>query len=296
MDCRQVIWILYEDIKIILRRRLLEEKDAITDGLCSVKIDNPDDRKKLEHFSWILDNPMFQFQRGWTQDQQIREYNSFFENLPLIYDSRFFEAVNKSVESKNWVDIEGEYYSWLKRIFKHDKSEYTCPIQLNEHLELIKGYLAGYLKFIQKNQIKPELVKDCIRKTIYEPFCAKDISYEGNESFRQFLIDRLEFLTKASEPEIDCFLNQFGQSFLSQHSNIDTYKDSIKYKKSIKNPSEPDTFDIQKHIRLVNDHQEAVPDCFLFPDQILFFEFQLHEHRRPVYFEKVRVHGESHSR
>lgn len=277
--------------QIILRRRLLEEKDAITDGLCSVKIDNLDDRKKLEHFSWILDNPMFQFHSGWTQDQQIRDYNSFFENLSLIYDSRFFEAVNKSVESKNWVDIEGEYYSWLKRIFKHDESEYTSPIQLNDDLELIKGCLLGYLLFIQKNQIKPELVKDCIRKTIYEPFCAKDISNEGNESFRQFLIERLEYLKKASNPEIDCFLNQFGQSFLSEHSNIDTHKDTIK------NPTESDAFDIQKHIRMVDDHQEAVPDCFLFPDQILFLNFN-YTNTADLYISKNsgftvnHIHGE----
>ena len=49
---------------IFQRRRLLEDTSDPTDGLCCIKIDNPDDIKKLEHFSWILDNSMFRFQRG----------------------------------------------------------------------------------------------------------------------------------------------------------------------------------------------------------------------------------------
>ena len=74
---------------IFQRRRLLEDTSDPTDGLCCIKIDNPDDIKKLEHFSWILDNSMFRFQRGWQQQQQIEEYNNFFNSLPLKYESRF---------------------------------------------------------------------------------------------------------------------------------------------------------------------------------------------------------------
>ena len=177
---------------IFQRRRLLEDSSDRTDGLCCIEIDNPDDIKKLEHFSWILDNSMFRFQRGWQQQQQIEEYNNFFNSLPLKYESRFFEAINQSIELKNWVDIESEYYSWLKNIFKQDKCEYTDPVQLNEELDLIKGYLTGYLKFVLQNQIKPELIKGCIRKTIYEPFKARDISNEGKEVFLQFVDERWE--------------------------------------------------------------------------------------------------------
>lgn len=177
---------------IFQRRRLLEDSSDRTDRLYCIEIDNPDDIKKLEHFSRILDNSMFRFQRGWQQQQQIEEYNNFFNSLPLKYESRFFEAINQSIELKNWVDIESEYYSWLKNIFKQDKCEYTDPVQLNEELDLIKGYLTGYLKFVLQNQIKPELIKGCIRKTIYEPFKARDISNEGKEAFLQFVDERWE--------------------------------------------------------------------------------------------------------
>ena len=96
---------------IFQRRRLLEDTSDPTDGLCCIKIDNPDDIKKLEHFSWILDNSMFRFQRGWQQQQQIEEYNNFFNSLPLKYESRFFEAINQSIELRNWVDIESAEFN-----------------------------------------------------------------------------------------------------------------------------------------------------------------------------------------
>ena len=63
---------------IFQRRRLLEDTSDPTDGLCCIKIDNPDDIKKLEHFSWILDNSMFRFQRGRQQQQQNEECKNFF--------------------------------------------------------------------------------------------------------------------------------------------------------------------------------------------------------------------------
>lgn len=106
----------------------------------------------------------------------------------------FFKDIDKAVETKGWVDIENEFYLWLKKIFKKDDCEYYNPVPLNEELESIKEKLIEYLNFIKKEQIKPELVKDCIRNVIYEPFKAQDISNEGKTNFEKFLIDRLEYL------------------------------------------------------------------------------------------------------
>ena len=220
---------------IFQRRRLLEDTSDPTDGLCCIKIDNPDDIKKLEHFSWILDNSMFRFQRGWQQQQQIEEYNNFFNSLPLKYESRFFEAINQSIELRNWVDIESEYYAWLKNIFKQDRCEYTDPVQLNEELDLIKGYLTGYLKFALQNQIKPELIKDCIRTTIYEPFKARDISNEGKEAFLQFVDERWEKAENKENTERCIFSRKYGYSFRDMESDIEYYK---KVTRTVEHPAE----------------------------------------------------------
>lgn len=246
--------------QIILRRRLLEDKNGQTDGLCSVKINNPDDLKKLERFSWILDNSIFRFQRGWQQKQQIIEYNSFFNRLPLKYESRFFEAINQSVKLKNWVDIESEYYLWLKKIFKQDKCEYTCPVQLNEEWDLIRVYLAGYLKFIQADQIKPELVKDCIHKRIYEPFNARDISNEGKDTFLQFLDERWKKAENKENTERCNFCKKYGYSFRDMESDIEYYRNGINNL-------------LLNHITNVETTANDIPDYYLLPDQILLLNF-----------------------
>ncbi len=62
------------------------------------------------------------------------------------------------------VDIEGEYYSLLKKVFKDKSCKYGDPIQLNEELELIKGALTGYLKSVQKHYIKSELRNPILNK------------------------------------------------------------------------------------------------------------------------------------
>ena len=245
---------------IFQRRRLLEDTSDPTDGLCCIKIDNPDDIKKLEHFSWILDNSMFRFQRGWQQQQQIEEYNNFFNSLPLKYESRFFEAINQSIELRNWVDIESEYYAWLKNIFKQDKCEYTDPVQLNEELDLIKGYLTGYLKFVFQNQIKPELIKDCIRTTIYEPFKTRDISNEGKEAFLQFVDERWEKAENKENTERCIFSRKYGYSFRDMESDIEYYK---KVTNNL----------LSNHITNVETTPTDIPDYYLLPDQILFLNF-----------------------
>lgn len=178
--------------QMILQTSLLEGETDLADGLCSIKIDGSDNLKKIEHFRFVLNNLSFRFQRGWEQSLHIKEYNDFFESLPIQYDSPLFASINKAVKLQNWVDIESEYYSWLKRVFRETDCGYTAPKKLNDELELIKTYLVGYLQKIQEGLITPNLVKECIDKAIYEPFAARDMSVESIEAFREFIIQRFE--------------------------------------------------------------------------------------------------------
>ena len=104
--------------QMILQTSLLEGETDLADGLCSIKIDGSDNLKKIEHFRFVLNNLSFRFQRGWEQSLHIKEYNDFFESLPIQYDSPLFASINKAVKLQNWVDIESEYYSWLKRVLE----------------------------------------------------------------------------------------------------------------------------------------------------------------------------------
>lgn len=56
-------------------------------------------------------------------------------------------------------------------------------MQLDAEFNVIKSKLSAYLKTIQNEQISHKLIKDCIRRAIYEPFSTRDISVKGRKVF-----------------------------------------------------------------------------------------------------------------
>ena len=180
----------------------------------------------------------------------------------------FFKHINQSFETKNWVDIESEYYSWLKRIFRESDCGYDGAKPLNKELDEIKRLLIEYLDGIQKDQIKPDLVKESIRKAIHGPCEAQDISIDGQPAFEDFAKKRLNFSATHSDSAIEFFLNQFGYPY---HSDIDEYN------KKIANGNYQfeggDRFNYFQHISNIYQQREIVPDFFLLPDQILLLNF-----------------------
>lgn len=232
-------------------------KNSITDGLATLTIQ--DKRYCWNNVIWrIISN------RTATETLKfIRENKAAYE----IKYTPFFKMINKAIEAKGWVDIENEFYLWLKMIFKKEDFRYRTPDPLNEELESIKKKLAEYLKFIEDDQIKPELVKDCIRSAIYEPFAAKDISNESTTIFIEFLIERLKLLATHSQEEINAFLNKYNCSY----SDIDVYNDSVTQHRELLKIE--DRLSYSQHIANVYKGRESVPDVYLLPDQILFLNF-----------------------
>lgn len=189
----------------------------------------------------------------------------------LIETTPFFKHINQSFETKNWVDIEGEYYFWLKRIFRESDCGYDGAKPLNKELDEIKRLLIEYLDGIQKDQIKPDLVKECIQKAIHGPCEAQDISIDGQPAFEDFAKKRLDFLATHSKMEKETFLNKFGYPYLSNHSAIDEYNKQIINKNY--RPGLNDLVNYPQHISNINKRREIVPDFFLLPDQILLLNF-----------------------
>lgn len=239
--------------------------NELTDNICSIS-----QKGEQQPWNWLF--PTIDLQRN----TKISPKNAIeiAKNSPdkiAIKKSPFFEYIDKAVETKGWVDIENEFYLWLKKIFKKDDCEYDSPVPLNKELELIKEKLAEYLKFIEDERIKPELVKDCIRQIIYEPFNPIDISNRNKEDFERFLINRAEYIFTKNEYEIRYFLSRFGWEYLHKHSDIDFYGDSIAGE--LNDSEKTKSFDFIKHIQNINERLSIVPDCFLWPDQILLLNF-----------------------
>lgn len=269
---------------IIQKLRLLEGENELNDGLYSVKISNPEDRKLMEKFRWQLSNNMFRYVNNVGETTLTEQYNTFFNDRSK-YESRFFEAINKAVEAKNWVDIEWEYYAWLKQIFQQDKCGYTSPDQLNDELELVKGYLAGYLMSVQKERITPELMKECIRTAIYEPFDFQDTSVSGQDIFEKFLQHRWNSFSLKPEHDVAraFFARQYSYDCADMESSIKEYRASVG--------------DFSMHLSNIKSRPSVVPPCYLLPDRILLLNFN-YTRTAGLYvpegsdFEINHIHGE----
>ena len=130
------------------------------DRLCSFKMcDSHCDWFSALHYKYqkitILDHP------------DALEIVDFAKNTPELCDFSFksplFQKICNEVEKKNWVDIETEYYSFLKSS--------DNPKQINEDLEFLKNKLIDYLKSIQETAINYN-----IQKQMLEPFNWEDIA------------------------------------------------------------------------------------------------------------------------
>ena len=263
--------------------------NELTDDLCSIS-------QKGEQQLWYWLFPTIDLQR--KEKISPKDAIAMAKNSPdviAIKKSPFFEHIDKAVETKNWVDIENEFYLWLKKIFKKDGCEYDSPVPLNEELESIKEKLIEYLKFIEEEHIKPEIVTDCIREIIYEPFHAQDISNGSKKIFEDFLINRLEYLIGNDEQRVGDFLQRFGYSYADRNTDIETYGKSVISEHEF--PATKDRLDRWKHLRYVNEGSDIVPDCFLWPDQILLLNFN-YTNTADLYipkdsdFKVNHIHGE----
>ena len=224
--------------------------DELTDNLCSIS-------QKGEQQPWYWLFPTMDLRRNIkiSPKDAIKMAKNSPDVIP-IKKSPFFEDIDKAVETKGWVDIENEFYCWLKKIFKKDNCGYDNPVPLNEELELIKAKLAEYLKFIEDEQIKPELVKNCIQSALYEPFRACDISTKEYKKFNLFLENRWENGDYRAEEKCKQVLFKYG---LSQDiGEIARYVSFCS---------------IEDHIYDIYNGVKDIHPYFLLPDNILFLNF-----------------------
>ena len=95
--------------------------------------------------------------------------------------SPFFDKIRKSIEDKGWVDIENEYYFFLRKRVSSLNKYYEVDIKkLNNQLDFLRDLLIFYLKKVEENQIS---IKDGIENKIYRPFKRKEVSvtYKGSD-------------------------------------------------------------------------------------------------------------------
>ena len=107
-------------------------------------------------------------------------------NNSVIYSvkcSHLFENITKSIETKGWVDIENEYYNFLRSFLTGTR--YDNPKQLNNELDFLRTKLIEYLTLVQDKYINEGIINEEIAKKIKEPFNKKDLSVETRRYFKK---------------------------------------------------------------------------------------------------------------
>jgi hypothetical protein len=120
--------------------------------------------------------------RGYTEitANNYKDFNEVLkrENININFKNKFFQIITEKSNIQNWVDIENEYYTLLK---KSIKSGGYNVIELNNDFQKVKNNLVEYLKE-SENDFNKNLGGDYLRTKkiigckIYHPFKLKDFS------------------------------------------------------------------------------------------------------------------------
>ena len=195
---------------------------------------------------------------SWAEIDDFLKHDGY--KSVIAFESNLFMWINQAIQMENWVDVENEYYGFLKGIFintKYSKRLYDDPKKLNSDLGTIKNKLVDYLKKIN-DQITPELVQYPIRDIIYGQINVDDISVNGRGVFEQWLAERWTMLR--SEADVDMFMQKYNDSDAKIILSSNTF-----YKKSTKS--------LEEHKRKIFQKGCLIPLCYLLPDQILLLNF-----------------------
>lgn len=156
------------------------------------------------------------------------------------FKSEFFKVLNER-NVKNWVDIEGEYYTQLKKIVKEnqDKEKRLTKVKnLHKEFDNIKALLKNYLKEkVYKKYLKSDNIK--INNSFYNHFVIQPLTgidlkkycsefpKEDEEEIKAF---NEKLKSASNKSEIENTINQNNLSFINVFLNFN-YTNSIeKYK------------------------------------------------------------------
>ena len=216
-------------------------KLVFNDGLCRIE---------LERTGY----PLYNYFRITLLRSEIYKYlvslRERYNGIRILEVSPFLSRISQSIETKGWVDIEADYYAMLvERKGKKDELE-----KLNKDLVVIQGLLVKYLKEIQKNEIKEELVDDDIKSKMLAPFVAKDISVEAKDKWHDFLKRRLNDSDLIDNIEL---YKPFDakERVKRVHEFKNAYKDQIEF------------------MGVDSIYGAVLPHEMMYPDEILFLNF-----------------------
>lgn len=198
--------------------------------------------------------------------QYVKEFIEKSEDDFYIIYSAFFKNICRSIRTKGWVDIENEYYRFLKGIAKNDP-RFKCTLkELNEQLACIQTLLIEYLGSLNKNV--PTIQE--LKSIIYEPIKSQDVSVAGQKDLADCIVYWLQHDSKAG---------LYKMAMFNQPNIVDE-----------------DFFNTEYVLNALKEHDERYERIELHPEKILFLNFNYTENAERYFskekgFEFNYIHG-----
>ena len=162
----------------------LERSETSKDCLCSFERKDGQYWHSYAYYNFhLVYRNMPQFKQMAISDKEIIDSIISDSNNVKTSFSPFFERIIQSIETKEWVDIENEYYCLLKEYCVDNPSESKLK-ELNEQLSYLQDLLLKYLKNENKKEVG---VEKSIMSKIYSPIEPKDIAVEWQEGFKDYI-------------------------------------------------------------------------------------------------------------
>ena len=239
-------------------KRLLHGLSKIeTDGLCSFKI-----RDNIEVQSWASVFKGWYYRREnpsipWNPNDVVSKTKADKELCDFCM-SPFLQRICNSIETKNWVDIENEYYDLLANCALGGNAEITVE-ELNHQLHTLQDKLIQYLSSVNQTDVE---INTSIWGKIYSPINPKDISVE--KIFQ--LNDYIDWCVKQENTYWISKMQRYNETFNSYY--VDSYKEHYHENYNVEYPR---TFMLPDHIMLLCFNYTKT--AHLYHNQIFFLNY-----------------------
>ncbi len=185
----------------------------------------------------------------------------------------FLERIYTAIETRNWVDIENEYYQCLLEWKNY-------PIaQLNKDFAFLRDKLIEYLSTIECPDVNPE-----IKKLIQAPILKDDIAITSLSIWTDFVNERLKYDTH----KWNTLLRRYGMELFASRRDFDyAYRAGL--------PTDQEEYSLEEIDRM-SERLNSSPSA-LIPDRIMLLNFNytnMADQSLPdnEVFPVVHIHGD----
>lgn len=224
----------------------------VGDELCSLRLTgtcNYDSFNRLLRFEGIANDEL----------NRLKGYS----RLVRITESGLLKEIVYSMQTKNWVDLEQDYYNLLIRKGENSIEYLTKTDKLNKDLECLKRHLFDYLQLICGDIEHSFKCIPSMTDLIMAPIRKEDIAVSSLELWERHVDDRMK-LTYDEMCDRLLGYNLDGGAYWKLNAFIESGKASLGYEGNMEeNAKIPNAYYIPERTMLLNFNYTDIADQYL---------------------------------